>query len=172
MRRSTPSAVSSNVTEPLRALTNEELVAVATLWKRSGRELVTRFTGSSMEPTIAGGADVTLLCSDDVTFGDVVAYVYVDRVIVHRIVASWSSRLVTRGDANLLPDPVLIEPQELIGKVADASPSPRSLSKTMVLLFMNGIARIFGSRNALRLIGILRAVYRRLRPATTAPEPR
>ena len=91
MRRSTPSAASPSVTEP------QQLAAIATLWKRTGRELTTRFTGASMRPAIDDGAEVTLLCVDNVRLGDVVAYVYGDRVIVHRIVAQWGDRFIARG---------------------------------------------------------------------------
>jgi len=153
------------VTEPARTLSNEELVAAAALWKRTGRELVTRFTGTSMQPTIADGAAVRLVCADDVSIGDVVAYVYGDRVIVHRIVAIWAGRLVTRGDANVLPDPKLLESKDIIGKVVPGASvwPPVSRVASLVLAFSTFIARIAGNRATLRLLGVLRSMYRRLR---------
>ena len=153
------------MTEPARTLTNEELIAVAALWKRTGREFVTRFTGTSMQPTIADGASVRLLCTDVVSVGDVVAYVYGDRVIVHRIVAIWSDRFVTRGDASVLPDPMLLERNDIIGKGAPwplVAP-PVSLVASLVLTFSTFIARIAGNRTSLRLLGVLRTAHRRLR---------
>ncbi|PYQ61070.1 MAG: hypothetical protein DMF58_06125 [Acidobacteria bacterium] len=101
----------------------QQLAAIATLWKRTGRELTTRFTGASMRPAIDDGAEVTLLCVDNVRLGDVVAYVYGDRVIVHRIVAQWGDRFIARGDANVLPDPVLLDRGDVIGKLVQNLPA-------------------------------------------------
>jgi len=144
-------------------VTEEELAAVAALWKRSGRTLTTRFTGTSMRPAIDDGAEVTLLCVDDVGVGDVVAYAYGDRVIVHRIVSIWDGRFVTRGDANLLPDPLLLERGDIIGKIASESAAPQSFLGSMTLAWLNFIARFFGTRTALRVIGVFRAAHRRRR---------
>ena len=158
MRRSTPSAASPSVTEP------QQLAAIATLWKRTGRELTTRFTGASMRPAIDDGAEVTLLCVDNVRLGDVVAYVYGDRVIVHRIVAQWGDRFVARGDANVLPDPVLLDRGDVIGKLVQNLPARTPIAASLFLLCITPMARVFGSRIALRIIGVCRAAYRRLRP--------
>jgi signal peptidase I len=153
------------VTEPVRILTSEELVAVAALWKRTGREVITHFTGTSMQPTIADREAVTLRCADDVSIGDVVAYVYGDRVVVHRIVAIWSDRFVTRGDANVLPDPKLLERSDIIGKVVLAAPValPFTWVASLMLTLSTFVARIAGNRATLRLLGVLRTAHRRLR---------
>ena len=149
------------MTEPVRALTNAELVAVASLWKRSGRELVTRFSGSSMEPTIRDAAHVRLSCDDEAGIGDVIAYVYGDRVIVHRIVARWGDRFVARGDANFLPDPILLERQQIIGRIATEAAMPHSFARAFVLALFSAAARIFGVRGAIRLIGVARVIRRK-----------
>ena len=146
MRRSALSAPSSSAIDP------RQLAIIAKLWKRSGRELVTRFTGASMEPSIHDGAEVKLLCVDDVKVGDVVAYVYGDRVVVHRLVAQWGDRFVARGDANVLPDPTLLERTDVIGKVDSASPSPKSIVATPLLKLLG----LFGARNFMRSVGSLR----------------
>ena len=153
MRRSTPSAAWSSVIEP------QQLAAIATLWKRTGRELTTRFGGPSMRPAIDDGAEVRLLCVDDVKIGDVVAYAYGDRVIVHRLVAQWGDRFVARGDANLLPDPLLLNREDIVGKVVNASSTPKSMLASMLLATVG----VFGPRIAMSIVGALRVVHRRIR---------
>jgi signal peptidase I len=162
MRRSTPSAASSSVIDP------QQLAAIAKLWKRTGRTLTTRFTGTSMRPAIDDGAEVTLICIDDVKVGDVVAYVYGDRVIVHRLVAQWGDRFVARGDANFLPDPVTVERDDIIGKIATPPPARPSRAASAFLAAIG----VLGARTAMRIVGVLRRVGRAGRRATTAPEAR
>jgi signal peptidase I len=161
------------VTESVRTLTPQELVAVAALWKRTGRKLVTRFAGKSMQPTIADGAAVQLVCEDDVAIGDIVAYVYGDRVIVHRIVAVWRGRFVTRGDSNVLPDPHVLNRDDVIGKVLpDANAvAPRAFVSSLLLRCVSAIAAVAGAHFALRLVGVLRTIHRRLRGVRVALRP-
>ena len=112
-----------------------------------------------MQPTIRDGAEVTLLCVDDVVVGDVVAYVYGDRVIVHRLVAKWGDRFVARGDANFLPDGLLLDRSDVIGKVVGAAAAPAS---PFASLFLRTIG-VAGPRSALRVVGVLRMLHRRMR---------
>jgi hypothetical protein len=91
---------------------------VSALWARVGRVLRVRFTGSSMEPAIASGADVLLVCGTACAPGDVVAVRAAGAVLVHRVVArgrdgTW---LLTRGDARLVPDPP-VRAEDVIGRV-------------------------------------------------------
>lgn len=94
------------MTHPTSHLSPEQLAAVAALWSRSGRELVVRFTGSSMGAALPSGCEVRLRCGEGGAVGDVVAFRRGDGVIVHRVVARardgrW---ILTRGDARVLPD--------------------------------------------------------------------
>jgi signal peptidase I len=159
---------------PGRPLTSEELLAVAALWKKTSREFVTSFAGTSMQPTIPAGAAVTVRCGGDVAVGDVITYVWKDRPIVHRIVAVARGRFLTRGDAEVLPDPVLLERDAIVGKVlrvcrdgawiAPAFPS-RSAVASMIAHLCALVSTIAGPRVGVRLIYSLRLVRGRLRAA-------
>jgi len=119
-----------------------------------------------MEPSIHDGAEVTLVCIDDVRVGDIIAYAYVDRVIVHRLVAQWGDRFVARGDANFLPDPVLVARDDVIGKVARPPAARRS---PLASMFLSAIG-VLGARTAMRIVGVLRTLHRRGRAATSGRE--
>ena len=119
-----------------------------------------------MEPTIRDGAEVTLVCVDDAGIGDIVAYLYRDRVIVHRLVTQWGDRFVARGDANFLPDSVLVGREDIIGRISN-SPAARRAPLASVLLATIGV---FGPRMAMRIVGVLRALHRRGRATMTRPE--
>jgi hypothetical protein len=97
----------------------EELAAAAALWKKSGRELWARFGGSSMEPTVPPGSELLLRCGDQGAIGDVVAFLSGGQMIVHRIVARSGARgwVLTRGDARVLPDPPIRDPESILGRV-------------------------------------------------------
>lgn len=103
----------------LTLLSGTDLRAVAELWKRSGREIVARFGGRSMQPTIPPGAEVVLRCGEAAEVGDVIAFVADDRPIVHRIVAVTPDRrlVLTCGDAHVLPDPPITDRSRIIGRV-------------------------------------------------------
>ncbi|HKB78851.1 MAG TPA: S24 family peptidase [Thermoanaerobaculia bacterium] len=157
---------------PLRTLNAEELLAVASLWKRTGREFVTRFRGVSMQPAIPDSAAVRLRCADDVDLGDVVAYAVGQQVIVHRIVARWNDRFLTRGDGNVLPDAILPERNGVIGKVTavelegDWNPPghpPSSLAGALLLRICSLVAAVAGPRVAGRLLRILHRVRQSVR---------
>jgi hypothetical protein len=98
----------------------ETLAAVASLWRKTGRELRARFGGSSMEPALPPGTEVVLRCGETGARGDVVAFLADGRLVVHRVVAraadgSWT---LTRGDARVLPDPPILDPEAVVGRVA------------------------------------------------------
>jgi len=96
-------------------LTDDEIVAVAALWRAAGREVVTSFQGTSMLPTIGPGAEVILDCGRDWQVGDIIAFVDTGHLAVHRIVAASADRklLLTRGDNRTIPD----DPFEAAGAV-------------------------------------------------------
>jgi hypothetical protein len=97
----------------------EALAAVASLWRKTGRELRARFGGSSMEPALPPGTEVVLRCGDAGATGDVVAFLADGRLVLHRVVAraadgAWT---LTRGDARVLPDLPIRDPDAIVGRV-------------------------------------------------------
>lgn len=98
-------------------LTAEQLLSVSALWRTTSRELVTRFNGGSMLPTIRPDQDVTVLCTDDVQSGDVIVVAVGSDVLVHRLVARGESWWLTQGDANRLPDTLIQDQRSIIGRV-------------------------------------------------------
>jgi hypothetical protein len=174
MKKSIPSGVSSinpevQSSEPLRLLTETELLAVAVLWKRSKREVVTRFGGGSMRPSIPELAPVRLRFGDeDAAVGDVIAFQIGDRLIVHRVVAKRGAKLFTRGDAELLPDPFLVDRQAVLGKVilVESSegwielPASRRRSSRAIVFACVALSRILGAGVAVRCIAVARIASR------------
>jgi len=95
-----------------------------------------------MEPTIASGAEVRLLCGGAAAVGDVVAFIRDDHIVLHRVEAlSPSGRWVlTRGDACVFPDPPLTDLSLILGRATSASGAPggarRRLARALSLLLM------------------------------------
>ena len=119
-------------------LSGAQLAAVAALWARTGREVTARFGGSSMEPTIAAGAEVVLRCGRAAAPGDVIAYVHGDQVVVHRLEVVRADVLLTRGDARVAPDPPLPADTAIVGTVAlpgqvSLPAPPRSAARALAL---------------------------------------
>lgn len=98
-------------------LSSSELHCMASLWKRTCRELTVSFGGNSMLPTIAAGDKLRMLCTEQVVPGDVVAFIYLDQVVVHRLVARTHTCWLTRGDAQTIPDRPLTDATAIIGKI-------------------------------------------------------
>ena len=101
-------------------LEGQALEAVASLWRKTGRQLRARFGGSSMRPALPPGTEVLLRCGEVGAPGDVIAFLADGRLVVHRIVArapdgSWT---LTRGDARVLPDVPILDPDAVLGRVA------------------------------------------------------
>ena len=98
----------------------EGLAAVASLWRKTGRELRARFGGSSMEPALPAGTEVLLRCGETGGPGEVIAFLADGRLVVHRVVAraadgGWT---LTRGDARVLPDVPIRDAEAVVGRVA------------------------------------------------------
>jgi hypothetical protein len=104
---------------PERVLGPEELAAVGSLWKRTGRELRARFGGSSMRPTLSPETEVVLRCGARFGPGDIVAYLAPGGLVLHRIeaVAPRDGSLLTRGDALWLPDALVRDREAVVGVV-------------------------------------------------------
>ena len=137
----------------LAELSGADLRAVAELWKRGGREIVARFGGTSMQPTIPPGAEVLLRCGEEARVGDVIAFVADDRPIVHRIVAAAPDQglVLTCGDALVVPDPPITDRGRIIGRVVSVRrdgdmipvPAPADrLARRLRLLAMSGLLRL------------------------------
>lgn len=103
--------------EATRLPTAAEWPAIASLWKKTGRELVARFGGSSMEPTIPAGAEVLLCCGERAEPGDVIAFLAHDQVVVHRVEAAGKSWVLTRGDGQVIPDDPIFHRSVILGRI-------------------------------------------------------
>jgi hypothetical protein len=97
----------------------ERLAAVASIWRKTGRQVRARFGGSSMEPALPPGAEVLLRCGEAGAPGDVIAFLAGGRLVVHRVVARASDGrwTLTRGDARVLPDVPILDPDDILGRV-------------------------------------------------------
>jgi signal peptidase I len=93
-----------------------ELAAVAALWKRTGREVTASFGGISMLPSIAPGAPLVIVCRDEAEPGDVIVFLHRGTIVVHRLLERREGWLLTRGDANAIPDQP-VPAAEIIGRV-------------------------------------------------------
>jgi hypothetical protein len=98
----------------------EGLAAVASLWRKTGRELRARFGGSSMEPAVPPGTELLLRCGETGAPGEVIAFLAGGRLVVHRVVgrAADGTWTLTRGDARVLPDVPIRDPEAVLGRVA------------------------------------------------------
>ena len=133
------------------------LRGVAALWKKSNREIAVRFGGNSMRPTIAPGQEVVMRCTDDVSVGDVIVYIYLDQVVVHRLIARGKRWLLTRGDAHTIPDPPLEDASAIVGKIAGVAPPPRTRLRSIASI-VTKIAGLFGARAIRASIAVMKAL--------------
>ena len=131
----------------------QRLAAVASIWRKTGRQLRARFGGSSMEPALPAGTEVLLRCGEAGAPGDVIAFLAGGRLVVHRVVARASDGrwTLTRGDARVLPDAPILDPGDILGRVAglwragslDGVPAPPdSLSRRWVLRVARAVLRV------------------------------
>lgn len=108
----------------------ERLLALASLLRKSSREIETSVRGGSMGSVLPEGSRVRIRFSSAAGFmpGQVVTYIAKDRLVVHRLVRSATSYddnyLITRGDTTVCCDaPVLIS--SVIGIVTEFRNSGR-----------------------------------------------
>jgi hypothetical protein len=100
----------------LDALPPDHLAAAAGLWKRERREIVAGFGGVSMLPTIAPGTPLRIRCGENAVPDDVTLFLHRGQVVVHRLLAVRGPWMLTRGDANAIPDlPLALD--AVIGRV-------------------------------------------------------
>jgi hypothetical protein len=119
----------------LGSLSPAEIEAVATIWRREKRRLVTSFNGTSMLPAIAPGQEVVVDCGADPAVGEVAVFRFNNQVGVHRVVARTADLLVTWGDANALPDEP-IEPIHVIGTIRNVPAAHASLRRNLLLRYL------------------------------------
>lgn len=85
--------------------------------------------GGSMAPAVPMGSLVVLepVTAENVHVGDVITYALADRLVTHRIVAiahdDLGVALVTKGDANDVPDPGALRAGGAIGEVRAVVPA-------------------------------------------------
>jgi hypothetical protein len=92
-----------------------------------------RLRGASMEASIPRGSRIRITFSARAhRVGDIVAFMTGERIVVHRIVHRSGRKLLTRGDAMLLPDPP-IDAGAVLGEVGEIdsgsgwrAPAPRT----------------------------------------------
>jgi hypothetical protein len=150
------------VTQAVRALDSlsaVELDAIATLWRRERRVLVTSFSGTSMLPAIAPGQEVMVQCGVDPAIGDVAVFRFGDQVGVHRVVARGPAWVLTWGDANPLPDEP-IEAAQVMGVIRNPPAGPRSLRRALLLRWLvSRAAPVDALTWRVRLVYHIRAVW-------------
>jgi len=139
---------------------------MATLWKKVQRELTVSFAGTSMLPTIAPGVSVRMRCTDDVVTNDVIVFVYLDQVVVHRLIRRSRNQWVTRGDAHVVPDMPSADPGAVVGKIVGLETAegmvplgaaPRSAMRTLALALVR-VSSIFGPTGVRLMVYAMRRV--------------
>jgi hypothetical protein len=151
------------------AWTGERLEAAAAIWKSRSAVLPAAFGGVSMRPTIQPGEQVRVLCGTEPVVGEVCAFVRAGRLFVHRVVAASSDGawLLTRGDANLLPD-APIRRHEVLGRVVafDGGTIAAAVGRfpvvRRVVLRASDVALSAGPRLATLFLSALWAMQRRV----------
>lgn len=153
----------------------EALAAALRLLVRSRGELSTRFSGSSMLPSLPDGAELVLRQATAVGVGDIVAFEADGQIVLHRVEAISRRRgcLLTRGDALWLPDPPLRNLEDVLGVVTGvrtlqglAPPPPArlgALRKAALWPFRAGLAASPGLVSA--VLSVMRAARRAVRAA-------
>jgi len=150
--------------------TATEWPAIAELWKRTGRELVARFGGSSMLPTIPPDAELRIRCGDRAEPGDVIAVLVHDQIVVHRVEARGRGFILTRGDAQVLPDVPIRDPAAVMGRVVgirhgdewrDPALAHSTVSRTLARAFCIALLRFSPNAGATTVAALL-ALRRRL----------
>ena len=119
----------------------------------------------SMTPAIGVG-DVALVKLGDrsVSVGDVVAYRWGNEIVVHRVIKIVSGGFVTKGDANPSPDPFVVKPSWILGKVVATVPKVGLLAIAIRGGSSNPvvITTIVGAMMAVPALGLLHRRKRKL----------
>ena len=73
-----------------------------------------------MLPTIAPDSPLEIVCGDEAQPGDVILFLHRGQVVVHRLLAFRGSWMLTRGDANVVPD-LPVRREALVGRVVSTN---------------------------------------------------
>ena len=86
--------------------------------KRTGCEVEAELRGVSMETALPNGSKVRIRFGEAVQFalGSIVAFRWGPNLILHRLVYSDGTNLLTCGDGSFFPDPPLV-PEMILGQV-------------------------------------------------------
>jgi len=79
-------------------------------------------TSKSMAPTFNVGDLLFVVRAENVSVGDVIAFRQSQTIIVHRVVNATAEGFRTKGDAYAQPDPWVVKPAEVYGKVVASVP--------------------------------------------------
>lgn len=74
-------------------------------------------TSNSMSPNLKAGDLVFVKKTDDYNVGEVIAYRYLDAIIVHRVVDKSQAGFITKGDNNNDVDPFPVSNLQILGEV-------------------------------------------------------
>jgi hypothetical protein len=98
-------------------------LALAALLERAEEIIECEVTGESMQPTLPAGSTLRIRPgrSSPPQHGEVIAMAIRDRLIAHRVVRAdrGTGHILTRGDADLLPDPP-VALEWIVGRVVEA----------------------------------------------------
>jgi signal peptidase len=75
-------------------------------------------SSGSMTPTLSVGDVVLIKSQKEYSVGDVVAYRFMNQVVVHRIIDVSDKGFITKGDANSDKDPFIVPRESVIGRVS------------------------------------------------------
>ena len=120
-------------------LDRNQLSGIAAIWKRQRRQLVARFGGTSMLPSIEPGTELTIDCGRTPQLGDVVLAVAPTGLIVHRLVIVHGELAVMCGDGTVIPDPAVpldalfgvVSQKRAADRWIDLPPPPRSFFRAL-----------------------------------------
>jgi len=134
------------------------LAAVITLAMIMGYSMFIVISGS-MVPTLHRGDIIVVhkVSIDNIRAGDIIAFYGMGGIVTHRVykieIKDSEKIFVTKGDANLAPDPEPVKPENVIGKVAFVIP--------FIGLPLIFLAVVLGENyvNALMLISVVSILY-------------
>lgn len=74
-------------------------------------------TTGSMEPSLPAGAMVVAHAQEDYAVRDIISFRQGGAVVTHRIIGETAEGYQTAGDANNAPDPEVVPPEAVLGRV-------------------------------------------------------
>lgn len=97
----------------------------------------------SMSGSIEVNDMVVIRARDSYAVGDVVTFISGDSLVTHRIIGEEGDSFITRGDANNSPDPDLLHPALIVGKVVAVIPGiGRAIEFLRTPLGMTGLVLV------------------------------